>query len=321
MAQLTVRFGLVAILWAVFVLPASAEVVSPEPGVGYLDAHGGYVIWSSLDPATDRYSLRVLAGGRVQTLPVPTRPVPFDVDLGPGPDGETVAVYSRCIRDLDRGPGVFSRPVRGVGCRLFAYSFAARTERKLPRARNHASEFSPAVWKDRLVFFAQSGGIRSRISLRTRSIDGRTAGKRLQAGSRGPSAGPVDVDLRGRRIAFTWQGAEGEPASDDGRSLDTRTEAWTVTVGGRRKRLARVPAEGDAPVLVSATVFADAVGYLRRDVSPYFMQVNTDGRRVSTKVEELAFDVAFSLGRTFSFRQVPNGQYEVGANDPGAPGP
>ena len=316
MAQLAVRFVLVAIFWAVFVASASGGVVSPEPGVGYLDAYGGYVIWSSLDPATDRYSLRVLAGERLETLPVPTRPVPFDVDLGPGPEGEIVAVYSRCRRDLERGPAVFSRPVRGVGCRLFTYSFATRAERKLPRARNHASEFSPAVWKDRLVFFSQSGGIRSRISLRTRSLDGPAAGKRLQAGSRGPSAGPVDIDLRGRRIAFTWQGVDGEPASGDGRSLDSRSEAWMATVGGKRKRLAQVPADGDAPVLVSATVFVDAVGYLRRDASPFFVHVADDGRRVSTKVEETAFDVAFSLGRTFSFRQVPNGRYEVASSGP-----
>ena len=314
--QLAVWLVLVVIGWAVFVPPVSAEVVSREPGVGYLDAHGRHVIWSSLDPATDRYSLRALVGGQVQTLPVATRPVPFDVDLGPGPDGEAVAVYSRCERDLDRGSAVFSRPAGGVGCRLSVYSFATRTERRLPRAPDATSEFSPALWKDRLVLFSQSGGVGSPISLRTRSLDGRTAGRRLPAGSRGRSAGPVDIDLRGRRIAFTWQGVEGAPASDDGRSLDTRTEAWTVTVGGRRKRLARVPADGDRPVLVSATVFADAVGYLRRDVSPYFVRVTSDGHRASAKVEELAFDVAFSLGRTFSFRQVPNGPYEVASTGP-----
>ncbi|CAA9488630.1 MAG: hypothetical protein AVDCRST_MAG30-1250 [uncultured Solirubrobacteraceae bacterium] len=318
-----IRRGTLAslVVWTALVSPASAEVISTTPGVAYLDAFHGTVAWSSLDQSTGGYSLKALVGGRVQTLPVATRPVPFDVDLGPAGDGGIVAAYSRCERDFELGFGVYSRPIIGVGCRVFLYSFATGRERALPRAAGVRNEFSPAVWKDRLVVFSQRGDLRSPVMLRTRSLDARTAGHRLPAGSRGPSAGPVDVDVRDRRIVFIWQGVEGEPAAEDGRSLDMRTEVWTVTVGGKRTRLARSPADGDAPVIVSAMVLPDAVGYLRRSGGPYFVRVMSDGRRLATEVEETAIDVAFSLGRTFTFRRVANGPYEIAASEQAPPGP
>lgn len=285
------------------VAPTRAEVVSREEGVTSIDAYGGYVVWSSLDSATDRWSLRVLVGGQVQSIPVAPRPVPFDVDLGPGSDGDPVAVYSRCRREIDPAGnvGALTRLAGGGGCRIFLYSFATRTEVALPILNSKTSEFTPAIWKDRLTVFAKSGAS-APVTLRTRAVHERTRGLRLPAGSPGRGTRPVDVDLRGRRVAFTWQGVEGDPCSNDGRSEDTRTEAWTVTVGGQRQRLARECAEEGAPALASATVFADAVGYLRRLIAlgPQFERVSRDGQRRRTKVNESALDVALTVDRTFS---------------------
>src|SRR4051794_17709033 len=77
---------------------ASAQAPAPTTIAGVdrvtpIAAFGGRVAWSVFDPASRTWSLVSRAGGVTQPVPVAPRRVPFDVDLGPGPDGGTVAVY------------------------------------------------------------------------------------------------------------------------------------------------------------------------------------------------------------------------------------
>ncbi len=61
-----------------------------------LSAEGSTLIFSKRDD-TGRFRLWVALGARVPAvLGVPAREVPFDADLGRGPRGQLLAVYSRC---------------------------------------------------------------------------------------------------------------------------------------------------------------------------------------------------------------------------------
>jgi hypothetical protein len=133
---------------ALVLLPATAAadttlgtVPSPTP----VTASGTTVAWSAYDPATNTYALTVSVNGQVQTPPVATRTVPFDVDAGQGPDGATWLVYSRCATEAQGGRGA-------KGCDLYGYSLAGgATERKLA-ASGSGSETEPAISGNRVAF-------------------------------------------------------------------------------------------------------------------------------------------------------------------------
>ncbi|HEX8103202.1 MAG TPA: hypothetical protein VF533_11355 [Solirubrobacteraceae bacterium] len=131
------------------------EVIATERASTAVAAYGDLVVWSSFDPATKRYSLMSLAGDRIERLPIRSRAVAFDADLGLGPDGEVTAVYSRC--------GVEPEPFEeqnfipdyaaGRDCRLYRFSFEERKERRVRSPRRQGrGEFLPAIWRDRIAF-------------------------------------------------------------------------------------------------------------------------------------------------------------------------
>jgi hypothetical protein len=133
-----VRSVVCAALVAAAIAPAAhadvtvATVGKPTP----VSSHGGRLAWSAFDPATSRYSLMTRINGVTSPVPVAPRTVPFDVDLGPGESGDTVAVYSRCRRDPGRsGPtgnaiiGQFPDWSTGRGCDVFQFDFASGASR------------------------------------------------------------------------------------------------------------------------------------------------------------------------------------------------
>src|SRR4051812_46289491 len=110
------RLAIACAAAAAALLPAATLLLPPaahaqdEP-VATLDrttpiaAFGGRLLWSRLDRASGNWFLVTRAGGVTQNVAVGPRRVPFDADLGPGPDGAPVAVYSRCRRDPSAGGG------------------------------------------------------------------------------------------------------------------------------------------------------------------------------------------------------------------------
>ncbi len=156
------RTGTAAVLGVTLfgVPPAGAsgggiETLASERAPTGVTAYRGRVVWSSLNPRTGRFSLMAWAGGRRERLPVRSRAVPFDVDLGPGPDGATWVVYSRCAREPSSAEPSNGLPdySSGTRCRLFRFSFEDGKERRLPTSgRPERSEFVPTIWRGRLAF-------------------------------------------------------------------------------------------------------------------------------------------------------------------------
>src|SRR4051794_11191272 len=74
---------------------AADHVVATVSKATEIDAYGGRAVWSTYDPAIGAFRLTVDNRGRIRTLPVAPSPTKFDVDLGPGPHGGTIAIYSQ----------------------------------------------------------------------------------------------------------------------------------------------------------------------------------------------------------------------------------
>ena len=134
-----------------------------------------WVAYSVYDAAAGYRLTLGSAEGAVVQPSVPPRPVPFDVDLGPGPDGSLAAVYSRC---------------RGPNCDIYRYDTVRRREVRVTRSA--ASELLPAVEGSRIVFVRRDGGRAS-----VESLDGRRLAGPRRARVRA-------LDLRGRRVAVAW---------------------------------------------------------------------------------------------------------------------
>src|SRR4051812_16245741 len=132
-----------ALLTALVVLAAAAPAAAQELDTQVttltratpVAAYGPAAAWSSVDPDTGRYRLTVLRGSKATRVDVPSRTIPFDVDMGPGPDGVAVT-YSRCALEPPErfgpsGLSILPDYTRGSGCRMFRYDVAAGRERAL----------------------------------------------------------------------------------------------------------------------------------------------------------------------------------------------
>jgi hypothetical protein len=212
-------------------------VTRPTP----ISSFDGRVVWSDYDPAVNRYFLVQRMGGVTSRLPIGSRDVPFDADLGPDVDGKPVVVYSRCrrdppVRDPRTGNALAQLPEwrRGQGCNLFMYSFEADKEVEIRHASTAAaSEFLPTVWTDRIafarVFERRRGdpGRRAYLYVRPNRLfasQGRSGHTRRMPG--GPRAkdlyctgkprhckrlvepGPTSLDLATRRLTFGWDSTD-----------------------------------------------------------------------------------------------------------------
>jgi hypothetical protein len=255
-AQRDTRRAVACVIAAAALAAGAAPAVAADGVVGTaarpttIDAYAGRAVWSAWDASARAFRLTESAGGRVRTLPVRPSRVAFDVDLGPGPRGGTIAVYSRCRR-----PPVTTWTLNGRrGCDLYAYDFARGRETRLARANSRADERWPTVWRSRLAFtrtYTPARG-RSRRFLYWRPLEGRGASHRL---ARGPldrgGAIPEQLDLNGRRLAFVWTYEYG---------ADVRLD----TIGGRGRRLVRIPGSGAAANQLAAqgpTIAGGAVSW------------------------------------------------------------
>jgi opacity protein-like surface antigen len=246
------RLATACVLTAALLAPAAshaqdqpiATVDRPTPVASF----GGRVIWSTLNQATGNWSLVTRAGGVTQTVPVAPRRVAFDADLGPGPDGGVVAVYSRCAQDPPPGSG-FAPTLynRGRGCDIWMYDFATGTERRLANASSpSATEFFPTIWRNTLAFGRVYDNKPDLPYIYTRPVNGtatstRQPGGRRNACTRNRSTGrtactpievnrPMSLELYGRRLAFTW--------TFNGGREGLNTEIRLDTIGGGHTRVA-----------------------------------------------------------------------------------
>jgi hypothetical protein len=222
--------------------PAAADTQIAElERPSSVSAHDGRLAWSTWDASAGAYRLTTWKDGERSTVPVAPREAPFDVDLGPGPDGGVVAAYSRCRQEHEQ-------PSRARGCDLYTYSFATGREQKLAGAStDQASEFLPSVWRDEVAFarvYEQREGRRGTLPhlyVRPLTTARSATSKRQPGGSRGRTGlpGPVALDLYGRRLSFVW---EYVPANAG--AVRYRSELRLDTVGGGHMVVDRVGSGG-----------------------------------------------------------------------------
>ena len=172
------------------------EVIATTARPTPVSAHAGRIVWSDYDPAQRAYFLAQRVNGVTSRVPVRPRCVPFDVDLGPDVNGETVAAYSRCAREPPpRSPAHRKRDrtdaglVAGARVRHLQVRFRDRArdpdrDRQLARCVGVPA----SVWKARVAFARvyerQPGSKGERAYLYARPIAGAARSRRLIAGSR-----------------------------------------------------------------------------------------------------------------------------------------
>ena len=101
-ARAALLVGTLACLVGLTVSPAASATASIRAGAGPVATVGADAVLFSR-PVKGRYRLSEQRDGRIRSLPVASRDVPFDVDTGRDRSGHTVAVYSRCR--ISPGPG------------------------------------------------------------------------------------------------------------------------------------------------------------------------------------------------------------------------
>lgn len=180
-----------------------------------VDAHAGTVAWSAWDADAGTYRLVLHRAGVAEVVPVAPSREPFDVDLGPGPDGETVAVYPRC----ERG-----------GCDVALYDPASRRERRVAAAaRRGVDERQPSVWGERVAFVSQKRGV---PRLRLARLAGGARPRPLPGGA-AREARVEDLELARDRVAFVW--TQAQPDGGEG----TLTAVYSGRLGSPSHVVAR----------------------------------------------------------------------------------
>jgi hypothetical protein len=279
-----VACGMAVGLFAAIASTASAaddKVVADAKAPTPLSYYADVLLASFYDAQADRYRLMKIEDGQATALPA-TSKVPFDADLGPGPDGALVAVYSRCRQNPFLIGGA-PRALSGRRCSLRMFELAGgRAVRLTGLHRPGYSEVMPSVWKDRVAFFryrnpsrhtdfSPSHGPASRLYVG--SLEGDRL-RRLEGGPRktapdvyGQRAGvPFGIELRGHYLAFAWAWRTGRGSGAP------VTAIFLDTLGGSQRRIHRavfrhlghgMPCEPDTGVLpptITGTVvlFAEA---------------------------------------------------------------
>lgn len=204
----------------------------------------GTTATSVRDGATGAYRLALLQDdGTLTPLPVAPRAVPFDADVGPGPDGTAAIVYSRCAREAQ---GSLGRP---AGCSLQLFDPRDGVERRLATTDSPvASETTPTIWRDRIAWVRTLDGDRdARPIVYTRSLrsPSRVRSQRLPGL---PSCRPSDVDggpCRPTRGSFSelelygrWLGQAATYFYDGVSGICGRREVRLVTLDRRARQTA-----------------------------------------------------------------------------------
>ena len=112
---------------------AAAEHLAVESAPFTADAYGEVIAWSSYDPVAKTYSLRLLRGGQPVAPAVAASAKSLDLDVGPGPDGAPVVVYSRAGD-------------------IFQYDPATGLEQPLAEVNTAGVERNPSIHRSALGF-------------------------------------------------------------------------------------------------------------------------------------------------------------------------
>ena len=144
---------------------ANSAVIATLSAETPISAGHGWLVWSV--PSAGGWALEGFHHGRLATLPVATRPQPFDAQVGTDAGGAPVVTYSRCrvapaMEDEGlyvKGTGTLARPNTGTGCRLRVLELDSGRERSPPVPEpSGVSDTTPAMWRGTLVFARKDTG-------------------------------------------------------------------------------------------------------------------------------------------------------------------
>lgn len=253
--MLSKALGLIAVMSGLLVTagPAGAQTVSTT-AAGRVSSEGPVAAWS--EPyRTPSGSRRFRLVTRTEGAPprvirgLPSRGVPFDVDLGRDVHGRIVALYSRCRSEAASSRDATTQPDWDLaeGCAVYEAHVSSGRERRLRSVDGRGEPFLPSRSGPRVVFGRRTGprvGLRM-VDLRSgrqRQLSGGTAGAVSDEFDDFPefsSPGPLSVDLRGHDVLFSWALYPDECPFGATISLQSiETEIWVQRVGSRGRRLA-----------------------------------------------------------------------------------
>lgn len=119
---------------AITAAPAAAEErLAVESAQFTADAYGDVIAWSSYDTVAKSYRLALLRGGQRVDPAVAGSAKPFDLDVGPGPDGAPLVVYARAGD-------------------IFQYDPATGLEQPLAEVNTPGVERNPSIHRSALGF-------------------------------------------------------------------------------------------------------------------------------------------------------------------------
>jgi hypothetical protein len=236
---------------------AGADTVASVTRPTGVSSAAGYTAWSSYTAGV--YRLVVEHAGVVRVPAVPSRPVPFDADVGTDARGRAVIAFSRCYLD-----GLYSYPDTSdvwdaKVCTLRQLDPRSGRERALrvPGAAG-SSDTAPSIWRGRIAFARTIVG--QTVISHVRLYDPRTGRVRRMAG--GTSATGCDgcapdavhdtvvsMDLGPSALTFLWY-RQGNP-DDEG--------SWQVRVDSLSSAGAGTAATG---IIIEACI-SDGIDYVR----------------------------------------------------------
>ena len=210
-------------------LPVSTYATETRPTP--IDTFRGHAVWSHLDAAR-RFRLVHRFAGRIETLPIRSRGVVFDADLGPDARNRVALVYSRCAGLEDaRFRSGFSNYRR---CDLYRYDFATRRETRLRTLSTPtSSERFPSLWHGRIAFLRSTAGKRRLF------IGDVESGRAVRVPVRAPAGVQSlhELELHGRHLAFVWTTRIPDRARGSAfAAVDLHTHVWLhdLRTGGAR---------------------------------------------------------------------------------------
>lgn len=299
--------------------PAATSVVATVTNPTKVAAWDHTVVWSRYDPGTLRYSLVARVGADAQrTLPVPSRALPFDVDLGPDEDGHTTAVYSRCRRERAApisDPTYLPLWEQQRGCRLYKLKIHGGREHRVrgERAAADDSDFLPSIWRSRIAYVHESAGshvVAGNEGAETlRILTGARKQQAFRAGPRGighaggdplypRGPGALDLDLRGTVISYRW--GSYRPACT-GSGTDERADPFVselriVSPGSATKAVASACGQANPALLVLAGQSAHGLSHLlTMPFGPTTASTLYSVRRARVSSTELSLGARFTV--------------------------
>lgn len=182
--------------------PTITGVAPPTP----IAAYNGQLVWSQ--PASNgQYQLVSRTGsGPVTLLPVATRAVPFDVDLGPTSSGGVFALYSRCTTEPQWDQVGMPPYQLGKGCAIYKLDLGSGQEVRYSKVNaSNASQYWPTYWKGKVGFARTYANNSNKGYVYTKTISSSTPSAQVPVGPLGSGASnATQLELNGSRLGFGW---------------------------------------------------------------------------------------------------------------------